>query len=209
MLSRYSILINTASIGLTLVKIAWGFLAVFFPLVAFRVNHLLFSILAQFPTNLLIVPPSISLLSRGNKQWYQTPFFPLPPVKPQWEVPAYGHLLQTRLASLFCSHMPQSQGSFLQHSSPPAMPEQSKYLNKTYNSSKMWEAPKSVSNSKKKIFIFLTFQPPLLPLDQRLKDSVKNTWLLHLCIYFSQTVTHWTFILLLFFFYMFSTIFHV
>lgn len=101
-------------------KIAWGFRAVFFPLVAFRVNHLLFSVLAQFPTNLLIVPPSISLLSRGNKQWYQTPFFPLPPVKPQWEVPAYGHLLQIRLASLFCSHMPQSQGSFLQHSSPPA-----------------------------------------------------------------------------------------
>lgn len=91
-----------------------------------------------------------------------------------------GHLLQTCLVSLFCSHMPQSQGSFLQHSSPPAMPEQSKYLNKTYNSSKMWEAPKSVSNSKKKIFIFLTFQPPLLPLDQRLSEKYMTTSPLYL-----------------------------
>lgn len=149
MLSRYSILINTASIGLTLVKIAWGFWAVFFPLVAFRVNHLLFSILAQFPTNLLIVPPSISLLSRGNKQWYQTPFFPLPPVKPQWEVPAYGAPAPDLLGVLILlSHAPKPRllPSALFTS---CMPEQSKYLNKTYNSGKMWEAPKSISNGKK------------------------------------------------------------
>lgn len=91
-----------------------------------------------------------------------------------------GHLLQTRLESLFYSHMSQSQGSFLQHSSPPAMPEQSKYPNKTYNGGKMQEAPKSISNGKKIIFIFLTFQPPLLPLGQKLSEKYMTTSPLYL-----------------------------